>query len=104
MAIHFENYKTYSKGQGFIGAACKPVSPQAKTLRWKATDCPACKETLIGKTIVSRHGDIGEITECSAHGVIIKRPGQSDLLISYGTLDDDWVPLPLAELFGEGGA
>lgn len=100
MAIHYENYKAFSKGQGFVGSACRPISPQATTLRWFASDCPACKATLVGKRIVSRNGDVGVIDEVSSYCAIIKRRRQSDLLIPFRQLDEDWALLNLDEIFG----
>ncbi len=100
MAIHFENYRTFSKGQGFIGSACRPISPQAKTARWKACDCRECKETLVGRTVISRGQTVGRIERINPIGVVISMP--TEINVTWDELDSQWAPLPpMTELFGE---
>lgn len=104
MAIHYENYARFSKGQGFIGAACRPVSGQAKTARFHACDCAECKKTLIDRLVISREGATGEIVSVTATGVEIDFGGRANLAVDFVELDESWAPLPpLEEIFGDAG-
>lgn len=107
MAIHYENHKAFGKGQGFIGAACRPTSPQAKSLRWAAVDCPACKRTLEGRHVINRGAATGIVESVDAGGVWIRAMNTSDAgniwRVSFAELDVDWAPFDLAEIFGMGG-
>jgi hypothetical protein len=105
MAIHYENYKAYSKGQGFIGALCRPVSPQAKTTRWKATDCPHCKAKMIGRRVISRAGEIGNVEIIRHAGVEIRMDGSDVIeIVSLDDFDRDWAPFPaMDEIFPDAG-
>lgn len=104
MVIHYENHKAFGKGQGFIGAACRPNSLQAKSLRWAAADCPACKRTLEGRHVINRTATTGIIESVDAGGVwvVIGVTGDSRR-VSFAELDVDWAPFDLAEIFGMGG-
>lgn len=101
MAIHFENYKTYSKGQGFIGALCRPVSPQAKAARWKAVDCPECRTQIIGRRVVSRSGQVGNVEILRSSGVEIRIDGDDVIhLVNLDDFDHEWAPFPsMDEIF-----
>lgn len=104
MEIHYENHKAFGKGQGFIGAACRPMSPQAKSLRWMAVDCSACKRTLEGRHVINRNATTGIIESVDAGGVWVLIGVTGDRLrVPYATLDVDWAPLDLAEIFGQMG-
>lgn len=100
MAIHYENYKAFSKGQGYLGSRCRAISPQAKTPRWKATDCQACKNSLVDMPVISRGAEVGIITSVTGSIVIIERKHATSILVSYGDLDVDWAPLSIAQIFG----
>lgn len=101
MAIHFENYKTYSKGQGFIGVACRTKSPQASTKRLFACDCFECKrKALAGKLIISRTGETGRIVEVFADRVELQLHERPLRYILMSELDTDWAPLDLGAIFG----
>lgn len=103
MAIHYENYARFSKGQGFIGSACRPVSPQAKSARWKAVDCRECKNTLVGRHVISRHATLGVIESVDPFGVWINPAATGETLRkTFEQLDEDWAPMPsIEELFGD---
>lgn len=102
MAIHYENHRRFSRGQGFIGAACRPVSAQAKSARWKAVDCRECKNTLIGRAVISRSGAVGKITEITPLTVTVRLGASVDLDVTLERLDEDWAPMPpMEELFGD---
>lgn len=103
MAIHYENYARFSKGQGFIGAACRPVSPQAKSARWKAVDCRECKNALIGRHVISRGGTLGTVESVDPFGVSINLAATGELLrVQFETLDESWAPMPsMEEMFGD---
>lgn len=103
MAIHFENYKTFSKGQGYIGVACRTKSPQASTTRWFATDCSACKQKLVGKHIISRTASTAVIESVDSSGVWAVAGASGDSFrIMYQELDTGWAPFDLDEIFGMG--
>lgn len=92
MSIHYENYKAFSKGQGFVGSACRPAGgPMATTLRWFACDCPKCKLTLLGKRVARSTGEVGTIEEVFADRVIVE---YADALhvVSLKELDTYWGP------------
>jgi hypothetical protein len=98
MAIHYENYKRFSKRQGFVGPACRPQSAQAVSARWFAVDCRDCKNALMGKRVISRVGQVGNVTMVEADYVMI------DILarVEYRDLDADWALMPpISEIFGE---
>lgn len=103
MAIHFENYKTFSKGQGYIGVACRTKSPQASTPRLFACDCFECKKkALTGKTLISRAGEVGRVVEVFTDRVELQRDERTPRFILMAELDTDWAPLDLDEIFGMG--
>jgi hypothetical protein len=102
MSIHYENYSRFSKGQGFAGVACRAVSAQASSPRFSAVDCMPCKETLIGKRVISRRGVTGGVTEVDvAAGAVWIRPLMDRLAIHvpFRDLDTDWTVLNLDEIF-----
>jgi hypothetical protein len=101
MAIHFENYRTFSKGQGYIGVACRIISPQARSARWKAVDCPSCRESLKGRRVISRTGQTGTVMVARYGYMELKIEGYEDIqLIEVGAFDQDWAPFPaLDEIF-----
>lgn len=103
MAIHYENYGRFSKGQGFIGASCRPVSPQAKSARWKGVDCRECKDTLTGRHVISRHGTLGVIESVDMFGVWIHMSATGESLRkTFDQLDEEWAPMPpMEEIFGD---
>ena len=93
MAIHFENYKTFSKGQGFVGVACRTKSPQASTQRWFACDCSACKLTLLNRRVVRIDGeDFGRVHEVYADRVLVARVNGDLLTVNLRDFDDEWIP------------
>ena len=93
MAIHYQDHERFSRGQGFIGAACRPISGQAKSKRWLAVDCRDCKRTLIGREIVTDTGRVARIAFVFSDGV-----GLSDgEWIGYRQLDFDWAPVAPGE-------
>jgi len=101
MAIHYENYKTFSKGQGFVGVACRVKSPQASTTRLFASDCFECKKkALAGKLIISREGEVGRVVEVFADRVELQREERPLRYVMMAELDTDWAPLDLDEIFG----
>lgn len=104
MAIHFENYKTFSKGQGFIGVACRTKSPQASTPRLFASDCLACKQTLVGRHIISRAATTAIIESADSSGVwaLMGMTGETHRIM-YQALDTYWAPFDLDEIFGMKG-
>lgn len=105
MGIHYENYKAFSKGQGFVGSMCRPPGgPMATSLRWMAVDCPACKRKLEGRHVINRTATTGIIESVDAGGVrvVIGVTGDSRR-VSFAELDVDWAPFDLAEIFGMGG-
>lgn len=106
MAIHFENYRTFSKGQGFIGSACRPISPQAKSARWKAVDCRECKNTLVGRVVISRDMSTGAIESIDVYGVSIVMSATGEFArVPWDAFDDKWAPMPsMEELFGDGAS
>lgn len=101
MAIHFENYKTFSKGQGFVGVACRGLSPQASSTRWKAVDCFSCRESLAGRRVICRDGRIGSVMLARYGYMELAIEGMADVqLIEVGEFDIDWAPFPpLDEIF-----
>ncbi len=102
MSIHYENYSRFSKGQGFAGVACRTVSAQASSPRFSAVDCTPCKETLIGKKVISRFGATGEVTVVDmTAGVVWVRPPMDrlNLRVPFRDLDADWTVLNLDEIF-----
>jgi hypothetical protein len=102
MAIHYENYRRFSKGQGFIGPACGAVSAQAVSERWFAVDCPDCKLMLCGKRVVCRDSRVGTIEVRERNGVWIKIDGGIGEWTSLDVLDLDWAPMPpTSEIFSE---
>lgn len=102
MAIHFENYKTFSKGQGFIGVACRTKSPQASTPRLFACDCLPCKqEVLMGKMLISRAGEVGVVAEVFTDRVELRREsGNVVHFVTMAELDTNWAPLDIDAIFG----
>lgn len=101
MAIHFENYKSFSRGQGFVGVACRIKSPQASTTRLFACDCYECKkQALLGKLLISREGETGRVAEVFSDRVELQRIDRPARYVSMGELDTDWAPLDLDHIFG----
>lgn len=94
MSIHYENYKTFSKGQGYVGSACRTKSAQATTSRWFACDCPSCKLALLGREVVSDDGAAGTIEEVYPDRVYVSIPGQNPhkRIVSLKELDTHWGP------------
>lgn len=103
MAIGYENYRRFSKGQGFVGEACHIPGKgggghQATSKRWFAVDCWPCRRTLIGKRIVSREGRVATVVSVEATGVAIDEGG----VLTWLELDEEWTLFPsVAEIFGE---
>lgn len=92
MTIHYENYKRFSKGQGFAGVLCAGLGAQVSSKRFFATDCMPCKEKVVDKVIVSRHSEIGLIEWVEARGAHVLI-GQGERWITWREMDDDWAPL-----------
>lgn len=90
MSIHYENYKAFSKGQGYIGSACRTKSAQAATSRWFACDCPSCKLTLLGRTVKSGRW-LGTVEEVYADRVVMRIAGTLRV-VSFNDLDTEWGP------------
>lgn len=99
MAIHYENYARFSKGQGYIGSACRAISGQARTKRWFATDCRDCKNALRGRQVISRDPRVGFIERVEFDGVWIKPDGDVGVFVFYDDLDKDWAPLNVDDIF-----
>lgn len=97
--IHYENYRRFSKGQGYIGSMCRPAGgPMATSARWFATDCRDCKRKIAGRRVINQIGEVGEILSVEVDGVWIR--DQVDL-VSWRWLDEFWAPMPpIAEIFG----
>lgn len=95
MSIHYENYKAFSRGQGFVGSACRPLGgPMATTLRWYACDCPKCKLTLLGRKVTGPHGD-AVIEEVYPDRVIVRWADRTDLhVVMFKDLDTKWEAIP----------
>ncbi len=97
MSIHYENYKAFSKGQGFVGSACRPAGgPLATTLRWFACDCAKCKLTLLGKRVANTADHtVGTIEEIFSDRVTILERGAAALrVVMFRELDRDWELAP----------
>lgn len=93
MSIHYMNLKTFSKGQGYVGVACRVTSPMASTQRWYACDCPACKLTLLNRRVIMLNGDdFGRVFEVYADRVLIARPGGDLLTVNFRNFDEMWGP------------
>lgn len=100
MAIHYENYRRFSKGQGFIGSLCRPISAQATTKRFHASDCIACKQRIVGRKVISRAGVIGTVLGFEGARVqILIQMEAEPIEITSGTLDQSWAPLDIEEIF-----
>lgn len=102
MAIHYQNYKRFSAGQGYAGVICREIDAQASSERWMAVDCQNCRERLVDVEIISRDGDRGQIVRVDRHRakVLISNVEHS---ISWGEIDRHWAPLSLAlkAVFGD---
>ena len=88
MAIHYQDGERFSRGQGFIGAACRPISGQAKSRRWFAVDCRDCKRTLLGREIVNGEGRVARIAFVFSDGVSLN----TGEWIGYRQVDLMWAP------------
>jgi len=92
MAIHYANYEKFSKGQGFVGALCRPVSAMAVSARWLAVDCADCRSAIVGRLV--RHvygGSAVPVREVSSQGVTV-----GSLLVTWDmawdAFDRNWAP------------
>lgn len=93
MAIHYQNFKAFSKGQGYAGAMCRSKFVTASTRRWFATDCMTCKLKLLNRRVVMLNGDdFGRVFEVYADRVLVARPGGDLLTVNYKDLDEKWGP------------
>ena len=93
MTIHYQDHERFSQGQGFIGAACRPISSQAKSKRWFAVDCRKCKLTLLGREIVSDMGRVARVAFAFSDGVGL----DTGEWIDYRQLDLMWAPMAPGE-------
>jgi hypothetical protein len=102
MAIHYENYQRFSKGQGFAGVLCRGFGVSASSKRWMAVDCQACREKIVGREVISREGERGCIEHATQAGIEIAR-GDYFAPITWAAFDKDWAPLDvaLAAVFGD---
>lgn len=89
--IHYENYKAFSKGQGYVGSACRTKSAQATTSRWFACDCPSCKLTLLGRKVTNGER-LGRIEEVHADRVLVRSVDEVLRIVSLKELDAGWGP------------
>lgn len=92
MAIHYRDHGRFSKGQGFIGAACRPVSAQATSKRWFAVDCRDCKRTLMGRWIVSDAHGGAVVVDVHSDGVDVVIPSVGEFAVKFDELDKAWSP------------
>lgn len=94
MAIHYQDFKRFSKGQGYVGVACRIINPMADTKRFYACDCMACKLTLLNRRVVTTGGDdYGRVFEVYVDRVIIARPDGDLLTVNYRDFDANWGPV-----------
>ena len=92
MAIHFQNFKTFSKGQGYAGVACRTKNASASTQRWFACDCSACKLTLLNRRVVSDNDEFGRIFEVYSDRVLVAQASGDLLTVNFHDLDEHWAP------------
>lgn len=96
--IHYENYSRFSRGQGYVGALCRTVSPQAKSMRWVAVDCGACREKIVGQRVISStiEGEQGEIEKVLSTGVFVRIFDSSFparvVVVNWRDFDFEWGP------------
>lgn len=102
MAIHYQNYKRFSAGQGYAGVICRGLGAWLSSERWMAVDCQNCRERLVDVEIISRDGDRGRIERVDFYRAKVLI-GNVEHSISWGEIDRCWAPLSLAlkAVFGD---
>jgi hypothetical protein len=93
MAIHYNGTLSIRPNR----RACGAVTAQAEAKTWHATDCAACKKTLVGMVLKGRAGDARAVilgVEGSAVRILIDRPRghDGDWRITTTELDTNWRP------------
>lgn len=102
MAIHYQNYRRFSVGQGYAGVLCRGLGAQASSERWPAVDCQACRDKIIDVEVISREGVRGRIVRAdrSYAKMLI---GNVEWSITWREIDEDWAPVEVAlrAVFGD---
>lgn len=95
--IHYENYSRFSRDQGYAGSLCRTISGQAKTMRWVAVDCGACREKLVGRRVISAsvQGESGVVEKVLSTGVFVRINGGENVVVrvvNWRDFDFEWGP------------